>query len=247
MSSFQDIYRKGWQRYLFTWVPVWLVMAAAMLHWGYDGSFLLVNSWRLDWLDAIMPHFTHVGDGLILFAGVGIWLISQKKTDLWMLLAMVMLSVLLVVFLLKNAVFHGWFRPSFVFEGRGTAFFMISTRSLSSFSFPSGHATAAAAACMVAAMGNERGLWPMGWGVLGILLAYSRVYIGVHFVGDILAGGLLGCGLVLGLYRWVFPGFRSWTQGWGISEQRLRNILWGISLTLLVIGVLSLYSRYYGI
>lgn len=35
------------------------------------------------------------------------------------------------------------------------------------------------------------------------LVSYSRVYLGVHFPGDILCGGLLGSGLAYGVYRFL--------------------------------------------
>lgn len=60
----------------------------------------------------------------------------------------------------------------------------------SSPSFPSGHATTAFAAAAAAAVLMPR----LRWMFLGLaaLVALSRVYLGVHFVLDILAGALLG-------------------------------------------------------
>lgn len=57
-------------------------------------------------------------------------------------------------------------------------------------SFPSGHATSAFAAAATLAR-----LAPGGapaWWVLAAAIAYSRVYVGVHYPGDVLAGALLG-------------------------------------------------------
>ncbi len=60
----------------------------------------------------------------------------------------------------------------------------------SSPSFPSGHATTAFAAAAALAVLVPRLRWPaMG---LAALVALSRVYLGVHFVLDILAGAVLG-------------------------------------------------------
>ena len=57
-------------------------------------------------------------------------------------------------------------------------------------SFPSGHATTAAAAAT--ALGLLVGRWRLLAGVLALLVAASRVLLGVHFVADVLAGLLLG-------------------------------------------------------
>lgn len=57
-------------------------------------------------------------------------------------------------------------------------------------SFPSGHATSAFAAAF-ALPRLAPGAAPLWW-VLATAVAYSRVYLGVHYPSDILAGALLG-------------------------------------------------------
>src|SRR3712207_3920627 len=67
----------------------------------------------------------------------------------------------------------------------------------SSYSFPSVNATYAFAASSGASLTAQRllGRLPVwGWGllVLAIAVSYSRVYVGVHYPGDVLSGALLG-------------------------------------------------------
>ena len=66
-------------------------------------------------------------------------------------------------------------------------------------SFPSGHATTAAAAATALALLVPR--WRMLAISLALLVGASRVLLGVHFVGDVLAGFLLGAviGAVVGV------------------------------------------------
>jgi membrane-associated phospholipid phosphatase len=59
-----------------------------------------------------------------------------------------------------------------------------------SASFPSGHATTAFAAAVACALLVPRARWPAI--ALASLVAASRVYLGVHYVFDVLAGALLG-------------------------------------------------------
>ncbi|MGH9157910.1 MAG: phosphatase PAP2 family protein [Acidimicrobiales bacterium] len=60
-------------------------------------------------------------------------------------------------------------------------------------SFPSGHATSAF--CAAGLLADDDPLWP-GYYALAVLIATSRVYVGVHHASDIVAG--VAIGVVLG-------------------------------------------------
>ena len=57
-------------------------------------------------------------------------------------------------------------------------------------SFPSGHATVSFACATVLALAVPRLAWPLF--ALATLIAFSRVYVGVHYPADVLAGAILG-------------------------------------------------------
>lgn len=67
----------------------------------------------------------------------------------------------------------------------------------STFSFPSGHATVAFACATVLALAVPRLRWPLF--ALAALVAWSRVYVGVHYPGDVLAGAALGVAIATAL------------------------------------------------
>ena len=81
-----------------------------------------------------------------------------------------------------------------------------------SSSFPSGHAAYAGATCVALVLlftspGKGRRLW---WavataGVVG--MAWSRTYLQLHWLSDVVAGSLLGVGMALA----VFGGTQRWT------------------------------------
>jgi undecaprenyl-diphosphatase len=70
-------------------------------------------------------------------------------------------------------------------------------------SFPSDHVTAACAIAVVLVVFHPR------WGLVALLcaalLAYARVYIGVHYPGDVLGGFLVGTLVALLLVRLAAP------------------------------------------
>jgi len=68
-------------------------------------------------------------------------------------------------------------------------------------SFPSGHAARLSTIAIWA------GLVAPGWGLLAwplaILVGWSRIALGIHYVGDVVAGGILGSAVGL-LFRWLW-------------------------------------------
>ncbi len=83
------------------------------------------------------------------------------------------------------------------------------------FSFPSDHATVAGAVAVGLLFANRR------WGIiataLAMLMAFTRVYVGAHYPGDVLAGLALG-GLVS-------------TAGWFVIVPLLRRIATWLTAT----------------
>ncbi|MEP7113735.1 MAG: phosphatase PAP2 family protein [Ilumatobacteraceae bacterium] len=58
------------------------------------------------------------------------------------------------------------------------------------FSFPSDHATAVGAVAAGLLLANQR--WGIIAAVLAVAMAFTRVYVGAHYPGDVAAGLILG-------------------------------------------------------
>ena len=78
-----------------------------------------------------------------------------------------------------------------------------------SAAMPSGHASTAFAAAVSVGLVHPRLRWPLV--VLAGLIALSRVWLGVHYPTDVIAGAALGAAIALVLWRAslrIFPEAR---------------------------------------
>ncbi|HEY3474223.1 MAG TPA: phosphatase PAP2 family protein [Anaerolineales bacterium] len=107
----------------------------------------------------------------------------------------------------------------------------------STFGTPSGHAQNAAALWGIMAAGvNRRWAWVTAF-VLMLLIGFSRLYLGMHFVHDVVAGWLIGLVLLILFLRFWDP-VASWLERKTFVQQV--GLAFGVSLLMIAIGMWSI-------
>ena len=142
-----------------------------------------------DFLDAFMPIITAFGNGGIFWmACAAVMLIFPKtrKTGLAMGIALV-LGLIFCNFLLKPLVNRP--RPFKVLEDMGIIVQLL-IKEPGPHSFPSGHTIASFEAGVAMLLGNKKLGIPAF--ILAILIAFSRLYLYVHYPTDVIASIILG-------------------------------------------------------
>jgi undecaprenyl-diphosphatase len=145
-----------------------------------------------------LPHTAFLNDIARFFSGIGSWgaiwffiavilFFREEKKDHWFFLPSILatgMGILLSEILLKNIIMRP--RPPGAY--------------LLDYSFPSTHATIAWAMAYVL-WREDKKLRP--WLIiLATLISLSRIYLGVHYPSDVIAGSLIGIGI--GLFSlWV--------------------------------------------
>lgn len=185
------------------------ILLGLFIGWPYlkefdEGLMAVVQGERSQTFDRVMVVITRAGD---------------FQTQLW---AAVLLSLLLIIMkqgraaafailtLLGTALANGALKATF---GRIRPEILLEP--LSSYSFPSGHSSAAFALFLTMGVLAGRGQPPrlrLAWVLLGTLpataIALSRVYLGVHWPTDVIAGAVLAvtvCAASLTIVQWRTP------------------------------------------
>ena len=150
------------------------------LHWGpADWVFVHVSDW---WVKSLV----------IILIGLAADLASQRRFPLGAVLAAVSFRIASVLTSELKEVFdrprppvgHPEIHPLVAVPGDG--------------SMPSGHAAGAFAAAVAVGLVHPRLRWPLV--VLAGLIAFSRVWLGVHYPTDVLAGAALGTAVAVGVW-----------------------------------------------
>ncbi len=138
-------------------------------------------------LNFLLPAFTTIDNKGVIWLLAGFVLLLDKKTRRagWMLLFSIALTYLIGNVFLKEFIARE--RPFAVY---GVTDLLIPAPN--GYSFPSGHASSSFSALTVLYATNRKMRIPAS--VYALLIAFSRVYLFVHFPSDVLAGALLGAG-----------------------------------------------------
>ncbi len=168
------------------------------------------NNLRCDFLDAVVPYITSLGDKGLFWILVAVVLLVFKKTRKTGLMVGVALLIGLILGngLLKNVIART--RP---YDMPGAEIDLLVSR-LSDFSFPSGHTLASFEAAVVLLIRDKRlGIPAM---VLAVTIALTRLYLYVHFPTDVLAGAILGT-------LFAFLAVYIVDKSWNAVELKLKN------------------------
>lgn len=154
------------------------------------------NNLRCDALDVIMKLVSRLGDGGLIWIAIAVILLlmgkKTRKMALTVSLALIF-SALLCNLLLKPMVAR--VRPYDLLD------ITIIIDRLGDFSFPSGH-TSAAFACSIGAFLNNKRFGAVLI-AMALVMAFSRLYLSVHFPTDLIGGAILGTICALMAYKIV--------------------------------------------
>ena len=143
-------------------------------------------------LDPFMKRYTQLGNTGMLFIVLGVLMLLFKPTRRagFSALCAMLIGLIVVNFTIKPLVSRP--RPWLVIPD-----FVNLVPEGDPNSFPSGHTNAAFAFALAVCMSEPRRWMKVTAVCMAVVMGLSRLYVGVHFPSDVLAGAMIGslCGL----------------------------------------------------
>lgn len=158
---------------------------------GKSSSFFLLNSVHNPTLDYFFILITNLGDGKIalIISAFALFLYKKKIYALSLLYAFLVSGIIAQV--LKRLVDTP--RPKLYFANGEYTQFIDGIKIATQHSFPSGHTATAFAITAVIIIFIKNRKWQIPMLTIASLVGYSRIYLGQHFLLDVLVGAIIGC------------------------------------------------------
>ena len=183
---------------------LWLLFFAVglffLLTLGKAASFMDLNAYHQTTLDTIFIWVTFLGNGVFSIIVFVIFLLQRRWSKAAQVMTAFLLSAL-VAQILKNL--FSMPRPKQFFAPGQYHYFIDGVTGIGFASFPSGHTTSIFALVTLLAIFTKDRKAKIGFLLAGVAVGYSRIYLGQHFLGDVLMGSCIGT-LTAVLVHWLF-------------------------------------------
>lgn len=180
-----------------------------LIYWDYTAWYYLNTQWNNDFLDVLMPFLRNQWTWAPLYLFLLIFMPANYGRKGWMWCVFFLMAFAIGDFVSASLIkpYYLRLRPCNNPYIKDIVHLLVPCGS--GLSFPSSHATNHFAMGIFSAVTlrkKVRWIWPVAilW---ALSIGYAQVYVGVHFPGDVLVGGLLGTliGLLVGyVYNRVY-------------------------------------------
>lgn len=168
-----------------------------------------LNSFHTPWLDPVMLFITRTEAWLPLYLFLLYLVIREYKKDSWVILLGIALTILLADQITSGIMkpYFARFRPSREPTLQGLVH-LVDGYTGGKYGFASSHAAntfGTATFFFLLFRNSKKWIWVLF--VWAAFMTYSRIYLGVHYPGDILVGGIIGV-----LSGWTGYKFSGWLE-----------------------------------
>lgn len=167
---------------------------------GKAVAFVDLNPYHRTTLDTVFAWITFLGDGTFSVIVFLLFLLQRHWSRAIQVIIAFLISGLLAQVLKK---LFSMPRPMQYFAAGQYPYFIKDVTHIGFASFPSGHSTSIFALATLLSIFTKDQRLKVVFLLGAVLVGYSRIYLGQHFLGDVLVGSLLGVATAVGIH-WLF-------------------------------------------
>ncbi len=169
-----------------------------------------------EWLIAIFQGITFLGDPIvyIIILAIGFWIYKKKEA-------------IIAMYVLLTSVFLNFFLKTLIQKPRPTESIRIIEEE--GYSTPSGHAQNSTAVYGWIMLYFKKIWLYIVTPILVLLICLSRVVLGVHYIGDVIIGFLVGAVILVALY-FIMPYILKWMENWSDRRKIIAGEAYGVAV-----------------
>ena len=196
--TLKNVYKENQYFFIGFFLLVSIAIFVLIFYSKADG-FILMNPWHSHFLDQFFIPATYLGDGFFVIAlGLILFFFKKKFLSLMVLSSYALSGIIAQV--LKYFISEA--RPALYLENTHYPNFIDGVTLHNFHSFPSGHSASAFALAAVLSFSVENKSYSILFLMIAALVGYSRLYLGQHFIDDVLAGSVAG--VISAIVCWIY-------------------------------------------
>ncbi|MEP6615657.1 MAG: phosphatase PAP2 family protein [Ginsengibacter sp.] len=188
MPTFKAIIKNN-KFYFISSFVFFLLAAFFCLFYTRAESFYFLNTYHSPAATNIFIFFTWLGDGLFcIMVAIALFFLNRRYLSLLVLTSYLLSG--LISQLLKYFIIEA--RPAVFLKESSYKYFIDAVTLHNYHGFPSGHTASAFALATVLAVVISNTIAGLMLLMLAVAVGYSRIYLGQHFLVDVLCGAIIG-------------------------------------------------------
>jgi len=176
-----------------------LIAAFVWIFFSKPDGFILLNPYHTKFLNVLFITLTIIGDGIFsVVLSVILFLFKKRYLSLMVFTSFALSGIFTQI--LKMLISEA--RPGLFLAKTNYPYFIENVTLHNFHSFPSGHSTSVFALVAILSFALKNKNYSILFLLIGVLVGYSRIYLGQHFITDVAVGSIIG--VLFAVICWMF-------------------------------------------
>jgi membrane-associated phospholipid phosphatase len=196
--TLKSVFRQN-KLFFFGYFLLLILAAFVWIFYSKPDGFILLNPYHSKFLNVFFIGITYLGDGIFSVVLAIILFFLNKRFLSLMVFSSFAISGILTQ-LLKSFISEA--RPGLFLAKTNYPYFIEHVTLHNFHSFPSGHSTSIFALAAILSFAVKNKSYSILFLLGGLLVGYSRIYLGQHFITDVAVGSIIG--VIISMICWMY-------------------------------------------